>query len=347
MRPSAAQPAQRPPGIGAVITESRACGTCGYDLKGLKTGGRCPECGTPITAHRSSGRFGDNLCDAPIGYLRHLRLAQGLIAFVALSGMGVVGLIWFGRMQFALLPISMMALTPIWALAIWMTTARRPAGLPRDAVLDNVKLRTVLRAAQSVPVLAAACTLAGWLLQRGVVGGMPVIAQVAFLTALALVVFSILTLVPLGVFLSALCDWAGDGPLSNRFRVVASVITVAGLLCVLMTGLAVLSPTARGLAALVLMWSLIFTMLSTTAFLVFLLQLAHLTHWAVVNALDAEDRELRVAERRARRVDELAARAPAPPVASPSMPLAPPRNLDPIPLAGEDAEDLPGLPKWR
>ncbi|MEL7237297.1 MAG: hypothetical protein AAGK78_00425, partial [Planctomycetota bacterium] len=39
------------------VTAHRPCRTCGYDLKGLSTKGRCPECGTPVNASRDSEKL--------------------------------------------------------------------------------------------------------------------------------------------------------------------------------------------------------------------------------------------------------------------------------------------------
>jgi len=43
---------QREP-AGTEITEERRCPTCSYNLKTLKIGGRCPECGSPIRSGRT------------------------------------------------------------------------------------------------------------------------------------------------------------------------------------------------------------------------------------------------------------------------------------------------------
>jgi len=43
---------QREP-AGTEITEDRRCPTCSYNLKTLKIGGRCPECGSPIRSGRT------------------------------------------------------------------------------------------------------------------------------------------------------------------------------------------------------------------------------------------------------------------------------------------------------
>jgi len=65
------------PKAGVALPEGRKCGNCGYDLTGLMSGGKCPECGTTITPPKSK-RLADNLTDAPLGYLKRLAGAQAL-----------------------------------------------------------------------------------------------------------------------------------------------------------------------------------------------------------------------------------------------------------------------------
>ena len=64
--------------MGEVITEDRLCRKCNYSLKGLHAGGMCPECGTPIPRPKPRVLGGDNLSDAPVGYLRTLSFGLGL-----------------------------------------------------------------------------------------------------------------------------------------------------------------------------------------------------------------------------------------------------------------------------
>src|SRR4051812_38842205 len=69
------------PGFQEGITTDRLCGKCGYNLKGLPGGGRCPECGRPIARRtRGAKRFTDNLTDAPLFYLKALATGGILLA---------------------------------------------------------------------------------------------------------------------------------------------------------------------------------------------------------------------------------------------------------------------------
>lgn len=333
---------------GSVIREHQRCPNCEYDLIGLVAGGVCPECGRPIVMHRPSGRFGDNLVDAPLNYLRHLRWALLLLAVVSIGAIVTVAAAWWTG-QYAIVPVSMLGLTPAWAAGVWLTTWKRPSGLPRDSVLDHRKLRVALRVVHMLPIVAAGLIFAGYLTQMSTPVGLPLIAQVLLLAGLGIVLLCVVALVPLGVYLSALCDWAGDGGLSTRFRLASSVIALCTMTAVVMAMILVGSVGMRGMAALVLMWSVSVSGIATVGFLFFLLQLSHMATWAVNNAVTASERDARVSARREERIASLAARVPPPPKPSPSIPLASLSDDLPIPLAepsvSDADDDLPGLPR--
>src|SRR5262245_22475491 len=67
-----------------VLQVDRACAHCGYNLRGLTTSGRCPECGHPYGGHDK--RINSNLTDAPRAYL--LSLIMGLTIMAALAPVG-------------------------------------------------------------------------------------------------------------------------------------------------------------------------------------------------------------------------------------------------------------------
>lgn len=63
---------------GSEITYDLACSGCGYNLIGLRMGKNCPECGRLIAA--APKWTWDNLCQAPIGYIRLLGLGFSMMA---------------------------------------------------------------------------------------------------------------------------------------------------------------------------------------------------------------------------------------------------------------------------
>ena len=55
------------------IAHDRECDHCGYNLKGLQQGGKCPECGHPIRP-QSSKTSGTIMDEAPTRFVKMLRL---------------------------------------------------------------------------------------------------------------------------------------------------------------------------------------------------------------------------------------------------------------------------------
>lgn len=143
------------------------CARCGYVLAGLKTSGKCPECGSPIVA----AVYGDRLEYAAPGYVRRLwigawigRVGVGamLVLFVV-TGIPLLVCVFFSR-----------GMPPAWVMAMfWVTFLVAPglawaAGLgawwlmatPDPALAGGSRVRRVLRA---VIVVEAAC----WLVSFG------------------------------------------------------------------------------------------------------------------------------------------------------------------------------------
>jgi len=86
-----------------LIEDDRCCLGCGYQLRGLREGHRCPECGRPITALQGQG-----LSEVPTGLLRRLArmLALGWLAWA--TGMAMWFWIyygWFFRALYMLAPM--------------------------------------------------------------------------------------------------------------------------------------------------------------------------------------------------------------------------------------------------
>ena len=136
------------------VSQDMPCLGCGYNLRGLRSDGRCPECGKPVR-HTLDG---DLLSFGPRAYLRKLRrgVLLLLIAFMGSALDGGMGLLSYGVLLalnlsetlpygtyglWELLDI-MKAVSPVQKVALllgaWFVTAREPGrqgSLPRWRVL--------------------------------------------------------------------------------------------------------------------------------------------------------------------------------------------------------------------
>lgn len=237
---------------------------------------------------------------------------------------------WFGA---HLLILAGIACGPMWLGGTWFTTSPRPAEdtiLP-DPILDHEKLRMFIRVAQSVCLLAGGLLFAGLAVETLGGAGMAKLVPWLYGTGAGTLLLAAFALIPFGVYLSALSDWAGHGPVSVQFRISSIVIAVFGGMGLVLCIPVIMNPTGSGVTAILAVWSGGLTIIGTGYFLLLVLRLANSARWAVSNALEAMARDARVAERKAREADEMASRMQRAPV-------APKRHLEkweseaPIPL---------------
>jgi len=140
------------------IDEDRACDNCGYNLRGLKTSGRCPECGTPIRRRRSTATERD-FCDLPPSTIRRLTpgfyLATLSVLGIALLAAG--GFFWSWPAKLFIAVALGCAFT--WFIALWLMTVpiELPGGTNRGFARSS-RLR-----------LAARWLQLGWFVQAGAV----------------------------------------------------------------------------------------------------------------------------------------------------------------------------------
>ena len=206
------------------VNEDRRCIGCGYNLKGLKSSGKCPECGRPIVKRRRGVRGNDSLVHAPTGWL--LKFKAGAMLLMSAAAIAVVlpfavPVLRRAAFEYAIFGAMMLA-TLGWWVGTWLTTRARPV-MPTTTIDPREEwfwLRVLSRVSQ-----------AGWPLAVGV--GM-VIARMnaAFATGAAatgapmslLIAESILCavaaagIVPLCVYLSNVSHWASDWALMMNFR---------------------------------------------------------------------------------------------------------------------------------
>lgn len=233
--------------VGRKIEGDLRCGQCGYDLRGLRYGTLCPECGTPANG-TTRARFTSTLTEAPRAYLSQLLLGCVLML---ISGCLVVGLYFLGR---TLLPRSSVApLFPlpamvVWGAGVWIVTQPRRPGVPEniDHREEWKRVRDAARWSQAGWGLASLMYSAAQSINSGAIaaykasngfnasvplGSLPTYSPPAVFYALNWagmlgVGCAFLGLAAILLYLALLADWASDTSLAERLKLAAIAIGV-------------------------------------------------------------------------------------------------------------------------
>lgn len=215
---------------GQVITESRPCPGCEYDLKGLRIGGHCPECGQLIRAKRKSyGPREGTMTDAPPAYVKRVGLGFTLMSVgIALTLLGVP-LSCFVR--HALLVTTLLG-SLAWIAGVVIVSMPRPPEFAeqQNPILDTPKWRTGVRTAAAMWPLFLTCAILAVLTQTaGMLGTMFLIA-----TGLAGVA-SFVGLIPISIYVAEMEFWMSDDTGGWQLRGAAWLILVFGILFLITT----------------------------------------------------------------------------------------------------------------
>lgn len=291
---------------GELVKDDRPCRKCGYNLRGLKAGDRCPECGTAVSeAKRKQDRYADNMIESPMRYL--VVVACGSVA-MGLALFGSIGLMIAERAASAgwnpLSPLIVAVvgglIAVVWVAGVWLATMKRPRGehTIRDVILDSRTLRWVSRGVQLFLPLAiglryaATATGADW---AAVFAG---ITTLCWLYGIA----------PLCVYLGSLADWAGDTNAGDRLRASAWALAVMGTLALVLGLLLAMPVQFKLLLTLGAVVCLLGVVTGVLLFVAGVVQLTVNSVWAVQNSGEARAREGRLAEKRRQQVERDIAR---------------------------------------
>ena len=284
------------PRTGSPLPEGRTCTSCGYDLTGLMSGGKCPECGTTITPPRSNKRLADNLTDAPLGYLKRLAAAQIGAMLASFAGLGTALLAnSVPTPRNTALPL---VCALVWCGAMAVITLPRPKteGMARDAVLDQPKIRLSVAFVQVFWLLSTLCGFIGAALAANsapLANGFGVASTVLAYPAMLGVALT-------SIYFGSLADWAADTGLADRFRLSAWTLVLGGVFGTSFFLLGGVVPKIGGILAIV---GIFIMLIGVAGFLLFFASVAQLTQlavWAIKNHVAIEARDQRIAEKRAR-----------------------------------------------
>jgi len=130
-----------------VVDRDRVCKGCGYDLTGLRYGGRCPECGKVIRYGRAFEiKERDRLQDAPRLYIRLVQIAFALLV-VGAPGVIALALLLAGAGGGAGVRVEdgalwALPLTVCWSLGVGILSHPKPSTeRVRRTLTDELPLR--------------------------------------------------------------------------------------------------------------------------------------------------------------------------------------------------------------
>ncbi|MDX2018163.1 MAG: hypothetical protein SFY95_11070 [Planctomycetota bacterium] len=288
--------------LGEVVLEDHPCKACGYNLRGLKTGSSCPECGAAWSGTRR-GAFAkdDRIIDAPTPYLRRLHAsAWGLCATGGLFAASGI-LAWIaaqGWIRSSILAVALAVFSAVgWAVAVYVATAPRHSALYPlvRTTRELARVRLWARASQwcwAVWALLAWVTAelaeraaAAWAAANpGVIGAAPMhpgIAAMWALTGLVLLA-AFAGLWALGLILADLSSWARNDDLADWLRWSTTGLVFGGALLVLSLAFSSFWLT-RGLLAILAYFSALSVLVGIAMFPACLVRFAGTVGWAIRN----------------------------------------------------------------
>lgn len=305
--------------VPVLITEDRLCTRCSYNLKGLKTTERCPECGTPIRPKQVGG---GSMTEAPLPYLERLAVwsSLGVTAAGIAFCVGLTGAAFQPGSAGAVIVAGLTALAAWgWGYSVRIITEPRRLG-----VASNIDPQTEWRAWRSSArwsqwmwgagftlLFVAVTAYYGALVRQGPPGPntpplvMPGIVPVATWLGAAALLAALAGLIPTAVHMSFLADWANDITLAMRLRMAPFMLIVSIPVAALFVGvLSLVRSSARMVVILPAIAIVGVGLLVCLGFFVVpLVQFANLCRWAKKNSNQTLDRDRRASAAIVKRIE--------------------------------------------
>ena len=303
---------------GKPIDQDTQCEYCGYNLRGLRYGKACPECGTPIRYRREPDLA---FYEMPLPLIKGFRLScwMAILAFVGIVACWMIGGLRGGSV---ISPVLMLVVVGLWLTAVWRLT--QPLNVPQ-AVAHGLSPRSRLRN-------AARWLQSGWALAAGSLAANQAQAALAFPTPLfdslfvVGVLIGIVGIAALALFLARFANWVRDEFAARAFSTAVWGGVILTPLVLLLPVINVpIGPFGIFLAPMILVVIIVLLLVTVAAFPVGLYSLSRSVDWSVIHAKERTERDRRLHERL----------APRPPPR--------PESTGPIDLA-DPPPDTPGEP---
>jgi len=258
------------------IAIDRECDHCGYNLKGLPMGSKCPECGTPVR-RLSSKTSGTIMDEAPTRFVKKLRLG-----FLLSSSAIILQIMSAFMPNMMELSVDLFA-SFLWVGGVFFITLPRPnrGNIRADKVLDNDKFRMTVRALNIAWIGDALVTAAIVSLQSTPSGGSALMLGLLGTLGAVVSIAAWICMIPTSVYLAELAYWTANNNLADRLRGCAWILAVIGTITALLTGIGVAlgSPSFIFIAA----FPSILIFFTIIVYNFTFLQMTHVMHWVVQN----------------------------------------------------------------
>jgi predicted Zn-ribbon and HTH transcriptional regulator len=210
--------------------ESRPCRKCGYDLKGLRVGNLCPECGQTIRlAPKPVNARAGTMTDADPRYVRLILAGFATMsAGILLSIFGFVISLFYPIFGAAALLLGAAA----WAAGVWIISQPRPADFAEleNPILDATRSRLTVRVAAALWAAFVVLNLVARV-ASGVSFLGPTLDIGAGIAGLA----AFVGLIPISIFVAELEFWMSDDTGGWQLRGAAWMMVIFGALAMVLT----------------------------------------------------------------------------------------------------------------
>lgn len=206
------------------IEDDRSCAKCSYNLRGLTTGDRCPECGTPTGSAVASEQW---ISEAPISFLRPFSKGA-MLTGVMMPVHAAVTVAMFVWPNFSWITLLAIITGSLYAVGVYLLTTARPSTKTTDGTREWSTVRWLCRSMQWSWCLSALTFGA----HVAIVRANPTAPSgyAALWLSGCLILVGIGGLVPLLVYLVRIAHWAGDTEFADRLKLLPLFLPVAAAL---------------------------------------------------------------------------------------------------------------------
>jgi predicted Zn-ribbon and HTH transcriptional regulator len=273
------------------IAQDRECDHCGYNLKGLPMGGKCPECGSSVRklSSKTTGTISD---EAPTRFVKLLRMGF-LLASCAII-LRIIGAFWAAEISAGIGLLSAL----LWIVGIYFITLQRPnrENIRKDRVLDNDRFRLIVRVVNIAWPADAILTVVLVSLMNSTNGVSNVLLGLLAALAILISITAWVGMIPTSVYIAELAYWSSNNVIADRLRGAAWVLAVVGTIVALLTGLdAVSGNRAFGFIAF---FPSVIIFLAIIVYNYSVIQMTNVMHWVIKNQVHAAGSFNRIEERR-------------------------------------------------